>query len=834
MRFLYLLLLVLGAVSADAQTTITGVITDAQSSEPIELATVYIQGSTQSADTDATGRYELVSDATGAQVLIVSRLGYIEQQISVDLSGSKLTLDIQLTQTESDLEITVKDKRTEEFEMVTENTQAIKLIPSTTGNLESALPHIALGARSGTGGELSSQYNVRGGNYDENLVYVNGFEVFRPQLIRAGQQEGLSFPNIDLMRDLSFSSGGFDSKYGDKMSSVLDINYKRPDELKGSVTGSLLGGSAHIEGSSKVGSADHQKLRYLVGARYKTTRYLLGSLDVTGEYAPNFTDIQSYITYDMHPDWQLGVLANYNVSEFNFTPKERTTGLGLINQSLRLTSVFEGGESDLFKTGMLGTSLTYLPDRERNPFFIKILASSYRGVESENIDIIGYYRLSQVESDINSDDVGQEVAVLGVGVEHDHSRNRLFSRISNAQIKGGIELQNEDDEGKTHFIQAGVKLQHEYFDDRLIEWKRIDSAGYSTPYSPEEVRLSSVIRADNVLDTYKATAYVQDTYKNRVEGDKEVSITFGSRLSYWSLGDQLTVSPRAQLLYTPLDKDNGLSYKLAGGVYYQTPLYRELRQLDGVLNKNLKPQRSIHIVGGMTKNFRIKRLSDKPFKFILETYYKSLSDLVSYDVDNVRLRYSGENDASGYAIGLDFRVNGEFVPGAESWLNFSLLRTRESLDGVRHQQYNKSGQLVTVSDVPRPSDQGFSMSVYFQDYFPNNENMKVFLNLTAAGGLPFGLPEKNREIRNGYRFRLYRRVDMGFGFQLWKSEWRNRKPRHVLRSFENAWLNLEVFNIMGIANVSSNTWIRTIFQQQYAIPDNLTSRRVNLRFRLDF
>jgi hypothetical protein len=830
--------LVLVGLIAHGQTTYQGQITDISGNLPIELVTIFFDGDNLPVESDQDGRYRITTASSGAGTLVFSRLGYEELKVSVSLNNRVNTLDVQLTAIDADIEVTITDNRIDRAGITTNNAEAIRLLPSTTGNLESVLPHIALGARSGSGGELTSQYNVRGGNYDENLVYVNDFEIFRPQLIRAGQQEGLSFPNIDLIRDLSFSSGGYESRYGDRMSSVLDIKYKRPEEFKGSLSGSLLGGSTHIEGSKVLGKSDYQKLRYLVGARYKTNRYLLGSLDTQGEYNPDFVDIQAYLTYDVTREIQIGLLSNYNRSDFNFIPRTRNTALGLIQESLQLTTIFEGEEDDSFRTGMVGASITYIPDRERNPTFLKLLASTYRGVEEENIDIRGFYRLSQVEGDISSDNFGEEIAVLGTGTEHDFSRNRLFNTITNVQLKGGLELQNRTDEGKSHFLQYGVKYQSELFDDRLNEWVRIDSAGFSLPFNPTQVLLDQVLKSENEIRSTKITGFIQDTYSNFHEGRSDLSLTVGTRFSYWDLPGVFNVSPRAQLLYKPASGSDGTgtTYKFSTGVYYQTPFYRELRRPDGTINTDIRPQRSLHFVGGLTKDFLWKKLSNKPFRFIAEAYYKSFSDLISYNVDNVRLRYSGENDATGSALGLDLRLNGEFVPGAESWFNLSYLRARESITDVQHQRRTPEGEVLLVDDVPRPSDQAFSMSIFFQDYLPANENIRVFLNLNFSTGLPFGLPdaEANREFRNIFRFTPYRRVDMGFGLQLWKKEWLNEKPGHLLRSFDNAWLNLEVFNLLGVANQTSNTWIRTVFSQQFAVPDNLTNRRVNLKFRVDF
>ncbi|MEL6388991.1 MAG: TonB-dependent receptor, partial [Bacteroidota bacterium] len=409
----------------------------------------------------------------------------------------------------------------------------------------------------------------------------------------------------------------------------------------------------------------------------------------------------------------------------------------------------------------------------------------------------------------------------------------LFNQINDIHLKAGIELQGDDDT-KTHFIQGGLRLRHEQFDDRLNEWERIDSAGYSLPYSETEVLLDQVIKSENDISSLKYTAYLQDSYTSIGDEDQELKLTIGTRLSYWDLNDDFNISPRFQLLYKP-SGERDISYKLAGGVYYQTPFYRELRRLDGSLNTQVQAQRSTHLVAGLTRDFIWEKISDRPFRFIAEAYYKSFSDLISYDIDNVRIRYRGENDATGWAVGLDMRLNGEFVPGAESWINLSFLRVRESLDDVQHQRFDSdAGAFVNVGQVPRPSDQFMYFSMFFQDYLPRNENIKVNLTLTFGGGLPFGLPQDNDVVRNTFRFADYRRVDMGFAIQLWNEDWRERKPRHIFRGMRNSWISLEVFNLMGIENVSSNTWVRTIAQQQFAVPNKLTTRRLNLKYRVEF
>ena len=820
---------------------ISGNVIDLDTEEPLELVTVYVEGTTSSVtETNSKGDYNLEVPVGEPFTVIISRVGYREARTPIKKlkAGDRKILNAKLVPIDADVEIVVTESRIEDGGMVREDVEELKLLPTTTGNLESVLPHIALGASSGTGGELSSQYNVRGGNYDENLVYVNDFEIYRPQLIRAGQQEGLTFANIDLIRDLSFSSGGFQAKYGDKLSSVLDIRYKRPEEFKASVGLSLLGGSAHMEGSTKLGKSNYRKFRYLVGARYKNTRYLLGSLDVQGEYTPNFTDIQGYFTFDLTNSLQLGILANYNRSEYNFRPQSRSTAFGLINFALELFSVFEGQERDDFTTNLGGLSLTYIPDRDRNPFYLKFLASRYQSNENERIDIIGDYSLRQIESGLGSDQFGEVVAELGTGTQQTFVRNFLTASVVHLQHKGGIELQIDTDDldvSSSHFLQWGASYKNEMIFDELNEWERLDSAGYSLSYDTNQVLLNSVLKTENELFSNRVSGYFQNTFSWTKDSVADLRLTVGVRASYWDLNNEFFISPRAQLLYKPQKNGRDISLKLAGGIYYQPPFYRELRALDGSVDSMVLAQKSFHLVGGLTWDFNMSKFSDQKFRFIVEAYYKGLWDMISYDIENVRIRYSGMNDATGYVAGIDFRLNGEFVPGAESWFNLSFLRARESLVGVQHLRREIGEETAQeVDDVPRPTDQFMTFSVFFQDYLPKNENFKMHLNFTVGTGLPYGLLGNNEVFRNTYRFSPYHRVDIGFSVLLWEEARRAKRPKHFLRFTKSTWLSLEVFNLMQVQNVASNTWIKTIFNQQYAIPNYLTSRRINLRLRTEF
>lgn len=829
---LIFILILVNNVCQSQYATIFGVIRDAENNEGLELVNVSIKDDIKFVESNINGEYSIKIPANVSITLLFKRLGYLELQVKIDPmpEGGNRYMNAFMALQENDLGVTITASRIDDGGMVREAVSEFKILPSASGNFEAILPSIALGVNSGSGGELSSQYNVRGGNYDENLVYINDFEIFRPQLIRAGQQEGLSFPNIDLIRDVSFSSGGFNAKYGNKMSSVLDIRYKRPDMFKASIAGSLLGASAHIEGSTRLGPNAFNKFRYLIGVRYKTNKYLLGSLDVKGEYLPDFTDIQAYLTYDLNKSFQFGILANYNASIFNFTPETRSTTLGLLTNTLRFNTAYEGGERDKFFHGLLGGSLTFLPDRKKNPYFLKLMASRYSGSEQENFDILGYYRLSQIESSQNSSNFNEEIAVLGTGTQHIYARNFLYNEIYNTELRGGIEIGSNE---VIHFVEFGTKYQKESYDDFLNEWERLDSAGYSLPYTGSEVMISKVLKAKSNLVNDKADIYIQDEMSFKKSGQYQLKLNGGLRATSISLNKEFLWSPRLQMQYEPLKEGNNISYKLAWGIYYQSPFYREFRMENGSINPDLKSQKSTHYVAGLNYDFMWSRISKKPFKLIGELYYKKLENLVSYDVDNVRIAYSGNNDSKGYATGLDLRVNGEFVPDAESWVNLSFLRTRESLDGITH-LIRKDSVDISVKDVARPTDRLFNMSMFFQDYLPKNKNFKANINFSFATGLPFGRKDENLIYRNIFRYSRYQRLDIGFSYALWDVKDKAKKPHHPLRNTKNAWLSLEVFNIMGISNTASITWIKTITNQQFAINNNLTSRRVNLRFRIDF
>ncbi len=810
--------------------TFRGLITDSISSQPVELVNVFSESDAIGTTTDESGRFNLRIACADSVVLRISHINYGTRSVAVPFSGLHF-VEIIIAPTEDMITaIEVRADRIMGDGMLREGVRDAIMLPNATMSIEYLLPALAIGVRGSN--ELSSQYSVRGGNYDENLVYVNDFEIYRPLLIRSGQQEGLSFPNMDLIRELSFSSGGFQARYGDKMSSVLDIHYKRPDTARSSVSFSLLGSSAHTEG--KINTSGNRALRYLIGARYKTTQYLLSSLETRGEYSPNFYDIQANLLYDLSETWQMEWIGNYSRSVYRFIPVERTTAKGLIDFALVFRTVFQGSELDDFTTSMTGVSFTNLP--RSNNMYLKWMAYAYQSRENERFDIIGDYLLGELVIDFGSEDFGEMGGVIGAGSMHHFARNYLTSTVAVAEHRGGYTFNNVTTSTGEYgnYLRWGLSTRHERISDRLNEWERLDSAGYSLPFSESQVNVLYAIKSNIELSSMRYNAFLQNTWSYRQPGIREMAVTAGVRAGLWDYTGEAIFSPRLLILYRPLAISEDITWTLSGGLYYQPPFYRELRGLDGSINKNVVSQKSAHVVAGYSRDFKVGA-DDTPFRFIAEAYYKHLWDLVPFDLENVRIRYYGDNIASGYAMGIDFRLNGELVPNAESWINLSLMRTRERFHNIQHLKRELGvDEAIEVKDVPRPTDQLVTLNVFFQDYLPNNENFKTHLNFAVGTGLPFGIPENNIEYRNTYRYRPYHRIDIGFSFLLFDEKKRMSNPRHFLRFSESAWVSLEVFNLMQVANSASNTWIRTVYNTQYAISNYLTSRRINLKFRLEF
>lgn len=832
-RVIIFYLFIVSAAQAQELIKVSGYVKDKRSNEPIEFVIIYIPETKYFTETNEKGYYQIQVPSSNSTILKASRVGYESKSVILkDLKAkNEIEQNIFLEPIENQ-EVVITDNKQSDH-MIRETAKDFELLPTVSHNIESILPSIALGVRASAGGELSSQYSVRGGSYDENLVFVNDFEIYRPQLIRNGQQEGLSFPNINLIRDLNFSSGGFEARYGDRQSSVLDIRYKVPNERVYSAEASLLGASLHAEGSKLISKKRENKFRYLVGVRYKSNQYLLNSQDIEGEYVPRFADIQSHLSYEINKNWQLSFLGNVNISKFSLVPQKSAQAKGsLLFGLLSLNTYYEGHEVDYFNTAMSGLNLLYFPKGRKNNFFVKIQSSVQGSIEAEQFDILGYYRLVELELN-NKDEEGKEIKLWGEGIQHRYARNYLQTRIFNTELRTGLEL---GDYSRTHhLIQAGISTRQESFLDRLNEWERIDSAGYSLPYSQgDSIRLNEVIKSKNDFSNSKFVFWFQDAMSLSSIGNWDCHILPGVRVNYNNLNNEFFANPRMRIEANPKKSNSNLKVWIAAGTYFQPPFYREMRNRIGDVNFNLQSQKSFHLVTGMKKDFHWKKLSASKFHWVSEIYYKKGWDQVSYDLENVRIRYAGINDSRSYAIGWDNRINAEFVPGAESWVNFSLLRARENITGVQHLVNKGVEGGKAVSDVPRPTDQLYSFSMFFQDYLPKNEDFKTHLQATITSGIPYGVEGQNIIYRNEYRFKTYHRVDIGFSYKLWDKSHLDRKPNHPLRFSRNTWVSLEVFNLLQVKNPASVRWIKSIYNYEFAIPYYLSSRRINLRLRMDF
>ncbi|MCH2022874.1 MAG: TonB-dependent receptor [Saprospiraceae bacterium] len=857
--------------------TILGTISN-ETGETLPYATVLIEGTDIATGTNIDGEYKLLVPANITFTILYKYTGFSEfKKTGIKLiPGDAIRLDIVMKELAVDGPVIIVESfEKREIDALHVEKADLERIPTTDGNLTSLIKYLAPGVTAGTGGELTSQYSVRGGNYDENLVYVNDFEIYRPLLVRSGQQEGLIFPNADMLDYLSFSSGGFKAQYGDKMASVLDVHYRRPYKFEASVGGSLLGASVYLGGAIYKDSISKQRrvpnrFTYTLGARYKTTSYLLASLDVKGEYVPQFIDIQGDFIYDVSDKLQIEAIGHYSNSIYSLIPQESSTTTGLFNQALRLTTLFEGQEISNFENFTAGFSTTYLPwglgGRDKiidtiatvsTNLKIKFLASHYQSNENERIDIINFYKLDEIETGLGEDNFGEVIGTLAYGETHHFARNFLQANVTNVQLKGTwlYDRYNANGNESHHWFKWGIGYKNEIIKDKLKEWRRIDSLGFTLPFDTNSVYIPDYIKSNVALNSHRFNAYVQNTWEQK-SSKHLFRMTAGVRASYWSLNQEFIVSPRLQMYYTPRKYQNSaadttkktkdLTFKLTAGLYYQPPFYRELRDLNGNVNTSVKAQKSVHILGGIVWDFIMFK---RKFKFITEAYYKHQWDLIPYDIDNVRIKYYGDNLATGYVAGLDLRLNGELVEGLESWINLSFLRARESFEGVQHGVRTLNGTTIDTTwlpDAPKATDQLVIFSMYFQDDFPNAPWARLNLAFTVGTGLPFGIPENNIEFRNSYRFEAYHRIDIGASFGIWdrkthieKKYEGNRdlfkqKSRHALKSFKGIWLSFEIFNLMDAKNVASNTWIKDFSNRSYAIPNVLTSRRFNVRFKIDF
>ncbi|MBT6809005.1 MAG: TonB-dependent receptor plug domain-containing protein [Flavobacteriales bacterium] len=809
-KHIYILFFLFFSLTISAQT-INGSITD-NNKEILPGANILIQGENFGVSSDNNGKYLLELKANRSVIIEVSFIGFGTKSIRIPMlkKGQNYTLNIQLSP-EGKLidDVIVRDKKSRKQALSKIKTQHVSLIPNSGGGVESVLKTLP-GVSSAN--ELSSQYSVRGGNFDENMVYVNGIEVYRPFLVHSGQQEGLSFVNSDMVENILFSAGGFESKYGDKMSSVLDITYKNPTKTKASINLSLLGGSAHLEGISP-----NNRFTYLVGFRNKSNQYLLNAMDTKAEYKPNFSDLQTLFKYQIKDNWEVSLLTNISENTYRMVPRDRDTEFGTLNEALKLRIYFEGQESDKYNTYFAAFNSKFSPNLKTK---INITTSAFKTIESESFDILGEYWLFQLDNNLGSDNFGDVKFDRGVGKFINHARNNLEATVINTSLNGHY-ISNENTKW-----EWGIKWQKEDISDQIKEWTLIDSAGFTLPHphdniggisdTNQQVMMTEFLKTNIDLSSVRNSAYLQI---NKEIGN--FSINAGTRASYWSFNNEKLISPRLNIAYIPLwEKD--VVFRAATGIYYQSPFYRELRNMDGELNPDIESQKSTHFVLGSDYLFYAW---GRPFKLVSEVYYKDLDNLIPYKVDNVRIQYLAENNSHGYATGIDMKINGEFVSGVESWASVSVMQTKEDIEGDFYID-NEIGETIYPGFIPRPTDQRVNFSMFFQDYLPGNPNYKMHLSMMYGTGLPFGPPnaEKFNDI---LRMPDYRRVDIGFSAVI-KAEDKKSKIG-FLNNLNNMWISAEVFNLLDIDNTVSYLWVADVSGRQYAVPNYLTPRLLNFK-----
>ena len=808
---------------------------------PVEFANLSVIGYSGGTSTGEDGSYMLVVPANTELTLVISHISYHQQQFLVNLSkGQEKELNIKLIPSAEELEdVEIVDHQIRNTSFIRLDPKIAKKIPSLSGGIEElimTMPGVS------TTNELSTQYSVRGGNYDENLVYVNGIEIYRPFLIRAGQQEGLSFVNPDMASSVSFSAGGFEAKYGDRMSSVLDIQYKKPTTFGGSVTLSFLGAMAHVEGLS-----ENQRFSYLVGARYKTNQYFLQGLQTQGDYKPQFGDLQGLFNYKINPKWDISFLGYYALNSYKMVPESRETVFGTINEAYKLKIYFEGQEVNRFDNYMGAVTAGFRPNSNLD---LKFIGSVFGTYETETYDLLGQYWIGRVETDLGSEQYGEVLQVQGVGAELHHSRNYLKGLFLSLQHQGTYASGNK-------ILRWGINLQRETFMGKMTEWELIDSAGYTLPYpsnnlgdttgqpAPQLEMYNYIKMPETELISTRLTSYIQNTWDLKFKNAASMMVTAGLRLNYSTLNRQFLLSPRASLSYMPNWKKDIL-FRFATGIYYQPPLLREYIDPYGEVHTDVKAQQSIHFLLGMDLNFKAWQ---RPFKFTTEAYYKDLNNLNPYEIDNVRIRYMAKNNAHGYAYGIDFKINGEFIKGTESWASLSLLKTAEDLeDDFYYTYYNENGEEIRfgVQDkvavdssitypgfIPRPTDQRLNFALFFQDYLPNNPTYKMYIKLLFGTALPLGPPDTERYADTLRYQTSYRRVDIGFAKQL-IGGYSSFRPKNPLRYFKTMWISLEIFNLFNIRNTISYLWVRDFNGRQYAVPNYLTPRQINLKLVITF
>jgi hypothetical protein len=842
-KYFFLIALLPSLLIAQQKASVYGTL-KTKNGEPIEGASIAIYGKPGGTTSDNKGNFSLSFSANTDVTLVISFVGFNTIKEIINLpQGTKKELVFEMEKSNYILpELTIEEEKNRGTNMQTINPKLVNKIASPSGSFEAILKTLP-GVSSNN--ELSSQYSVRGGNFDENLIYVNDVEIYRPFLVRSGQQEGLSFINPGMVESVNFSAGGFDAKYGDKLSSVLDVKYKEPLETAASATLTLQGASFHFEGSP-----GNHRFTHITGVRYRSNQYVLKSLDTDGDYKPSFFDFQTYLTYDISEKWEISFLGNSARNHYNFIPKSRQTEFGTINQALRLSIYFEGQEYDKFETYFGALTNTWKPS---DKLTLKLITSAFVSFEDETFDIDGYYLIDELERDLSKDNFGDVAFNRGVGGYLQHARNYLDAKVGNVEHKGKFNRKNST-------LDWGVKFQHEEINDELNEWNMLDSAGYSVPHPPDSIGYTNplvqpnqeiifpyVLKANISMQSNRAITYLQQSWWWETSDSAKITLTAGLRANYWDFNNETVVSPRSTISLKPNWKKDFL-FRFSSGFYYQPPFYRELRNFNGTLNKNIKAQQSIHFVLGSDRNFKAW---NRPFKWTTELYYKILNNVIPYELDNVRIRYYAKNNAKAYATGIDFKINGEFVKGVDSWASLSVMQTKEDvLDDYYVDYYNSDGEKIipgySINNIatdsvitkpgyiPRPTDQRVNFSLFFQDYVPMVPSLKMYLTLYFGSSLPFGPPSYER-YKDTLRMPPYRRVDLGFSYDLLKEgkQWKEGS-KNPFRKFKSIWASIEVFNLLQINNTISYLWVKDVTNRTYAVPNYLTSRQLNLKLHFEF
>ena len=783
-----IIMLLLCFTGIKAQTfTLQGRVTDSEMN-PVELATVAVVQQGKMTMTNLKGEFSMKLQSSDSVVVRFSMVGYKTKTRVLRRPKGKQTLLIQLYDDNQLAGVTVTEEKRQMGSTQKLDTKDMKNAPSATGNAVEEMIQSQAGVS--THSELSSQYNVRGGSFDENSVYINNVEIYRPFLVRSGQQEGLSIINPDMVESVGFSTGGFEAKYGDKMSSVLDIKYKRPKKFEANVSASLLGASAYIGFSTK-------KFSWSNGIRYKTNKYLLGTLETKGEYQPNFLDYQTYLTYEPSDRWSIELLGDISENHYNFYPEDRETRFGTMENVKSFRVYFDGQEKDIFRTYFGSLSITRKFGKNTK---LSLSAAAFHTNEQEKYDIQGQYWLTQTETSEN----------LGVGTYMEHARNYLEATVKSAKLTFNHKT-------KKHDIEAGLTYKIESIKENSKEYEMRDSSGYSIPHTGEDLYMIYSLNARNSLDANRIEAYAQDTWRFTSRGGHTFfTLNYGIRFSHWNFNKESIISPRVSLGIIPAF-NHDVTLRFATGIYYQAPFFKELRDtttVNGItyatLNRDIKSQRSIHFIAGFDYRFKMK---NRPYKFTAEAYYKALSNIIPYTVDNVKIVYDASLQCSGHAMGLDLKLYGEFVPGTDSWVSLSLMNTRINING---------------KSIPMPTDQRYALNLYFTDYFPGTTRWRMSLRLAYADGLPFGAPHRSLDTMP-FRAPAYKRADIGMSYRLFDNDKRERKS-----IFKNIWLGVDCLNLLGINNVNSYYWVTDVTNQQYAVPNYLTGRQINVRASFEF